>query len=376
MAKQSESILAPYFNSLKFKLRRKTMLGRATNVLEALEIKNRFNQEPKVIEHGASNAGYFILYHLPEGISKAIFEKNIDHFNEQLGGKARFTMTGRSTLRLDIITFVWEKEITYNFTPGKKGIELPVGYDVDGNFLTAQLDEIYHILINGTTGGGKSNILSQWAYTLIQQGCVVFFLDLMKKDFAYLKSHAFVGFDLAAAQIFFRDLNKEMDRRLELQAKYDVDKVADIHGLYLPRIVLMIDELGDVLLHPKLMPEFNRLARGGRAPEISIIAANQRNDSQFFGTNWAQTRHLFLGALCFPVKDRHTSEMILGNDLASKLKRSDKGRAIWQYNDDVEVQTMYYPSVLARTNLKMLDSTKGGVDFAQYKTEPKKLPIG
>lgn len=253
---------------------------------------------------------------------------------------------------------------------------MPVGYDVDGNFLTAQLDEIYHILINGTTGGGKSNILSQWAYTLIQQGCVVFFLDLMKKDFAYLKSHAFVGFDLAAAQIFFRDLNKEMDRRLELQAKYDVDKVADIHGLYLPRIVLMIDELGDVLLHPKLMPEFNRLARGGRAPEISIIAANQRNDSQFFGTNWAQTRHLFLGALCFPVKDRHTSEMILGNDLASKLKRSDKGRAIWQYNDDVEVQTMYYPSVLARTNLKMLDSTKGGVDFAQYKTEPKKLPIG
>jgi S-DNA-T family DNA segregation ATPase FtsK/SpoIIIE len=133
----------------------------------------------------------------------------------------------------------------------------------------------------------------------------------------------------------------------------------------MPFIVLVIDELAE-LTDKDAQSDINRIARLARAAGIHIVAATQRPDATLF-KDFAKTRALLPGRLCFTVADDTNSRIVLGTDAAHKIPKDIPGRAVWKWETEIIVQSMYLSTREAEKLLKSIPC-KGGMIFEQSTT--------
>lgn len=201
-------------------------------------------------------------------------------------------------------------------------IPLILGKSHCGNNLIADLSEMPHLLIAGTTGSGKSVLLHSILSGILKYRPNVR-LALIDPKMVELSCYRNVGqlmypviTDSDDALHALSDLVEEMETRFKVMARRSVNNISKINKF--PYIVVVIDEFSD-LMH-KSKKEFSNkicaLAQKSRACGIHIIIATQRPSVDVV-TGLIKAN--FPARISFKVSSMQDSRIILGSNGAEKL---------------------------------------------------------
>ncbi len=186
------------------------------------------------------------------------------------------------------------------FKKRKSNLSLPLGKDVSGQVILADLKSMPHLLVAGSTGSGKSVGLNTMLLSLIYQNSPrdlrILLVDPKRVEFSAYNNipHLFtpVVVDLDKTVNLLRWAIMEMERRFKLFQKVGSRDIGSYNekvgkgmngedGTFhekLPFIVLIIDELADLMAQASNEVEaaIVRLAQLARATGIHLIVATQR----------------------------------------------------------------------------------------------------
>ncbi len=172
-------------------------------------------------------------------------------------------------------------------------LAIAIGKDVSGQAVIADLSRMPHLLIAGTTGSGKSVAIASITFCLAMNNQPKD-LRLIMLDPKMVELIRFNGLPHILGKVetnperiigVLRWALSEMDRRYRLleQAKTrDIDtynrKISRQNGEKLPKIVILIDELADLMMSAPDQTEHSivRLAQMARATGIHLVIATQR----------------------------------------------------------------------------------------------------
>ncbi len=179
------------------------------------------------------------------------------------------------------------------FTKLKGTLRLGLGQDVSGTSICADLAQMPHLLIAGTTGSGKSVCVNAVITCLLLQNTPddlkVMMVDPKRVELTgyngipHLLGPVVVDLERVVASLQW--IAREMDERYRKFAKSGTRNIADYNARAaannekkLPYLIVIIDELADLMM---LAPDetertITRLAQLARATGIHLIIATQR----------------------------------------------------------------------------------------------------
>ena len=228
----------------------------------------------------------------------------------------------------------------------------PVGVSLAGP-VSADLDELPHLLIAGVTGSGKSTFLNSLLTALLANSprLTVYGIDLKIVELSPYKKFPKFSVDTTMGDALrtLKKVKREMDRRygkvLGPKGLRKIDPERD----KLDRIAVVVDECSDLYGKPdrssgdyKATSECRRvtdeLARKGRAAGIHLILATQRVSAQTLDSRILAN----IGAkVCFRMTSVANSVLVLNSKAAFDLPNIP-GRAYWSLGTTLEeVQAPY-----------------------------------
>lgn len=233
------------------------------------------------------------------------------------------------------------------------------GLKGDGQFLIGEsergvqvesIKELPHVLIAGSTGGGKSVFLKQMLLGLLKSTpkLQMYLIDLKGGleliDFKPLFNVRIVKTERDAV-ILLRRVHQEMKSRFDYLEKNKL-KVIEPNRDKKDRIVIAIDESsvlytksGNDELQSKMVAEAryltDEIAKLSRAAGIHLILATQKVSKETVDT---KVQENMSGKMCFKMNTIQGSVAILGNKMAHELPLLP-GRGLWSLgNQMTEVQ--------------------------------------
>ncbi len=193
-----------------------------------------------------------------------------------------------STMGIVTLRRVMETEVFQNRL-GRSPLALALGEAASGEVVVGDLATMPHLLIAGATGSGKTVCILSIIVCLLLHNTPDD-LELILVDPKKVELSLFEGIphlrrevvvDKKKAVEALRWLNLEMDDRYQkmTQARArNIESYNEISPSRIPRIVLVIDELSDLMmsLSQEVEPSICRLAQLSRATGIHLIIATQR----------------------------------------------------------------------------------------------------
>lgn len=190
---------------------------------------------------------------------------------------------------------VYESRLYHEETmKNKSPLLIPLGRDVSGAPVAVDLAQMPHLLIAGTTGSGKSVSIAAITAALVLNNTPDA-IKLVMLDPKMVELSRFNGLPHLMGPVetdqeriigVLRWCTREMDRRykvLEENAARNIDVYNSRLGRrqreeYLPYIVILIDEIGDLMLSRPEETEktITRLAQKARAAGMHLVIATQR----------------------------------------------------------------------------------------------------
>lgn len=180
------------------------------------------------------------------------------------------------------------------FDKSRSPLALALGRDVSGHPFVADLEKMPHLLIAGSTGSGKSVCITSIATSLVMNNSPED-LRLVMVDAKMVELIRFNGLphlygkvetDIDRIQGVLQWVVLEMEQRYKLLEKesardikiYNRKVLRRKAGVAMPRIVVLIDEMADMMMHAPDQTEHNliRLAQMARATGIHLVMATQR----------------------------------------------------------------------------------------------------
>jgi len=207
---------------------------------------------------------------------------------------------------------------------------IPLGIAATGHARTAQLADMPHLLVAGTTGAGKSAFLTSTLTAFLLRNTPDD-LRLTLVDAKRVELAAFAGLPHLADEIVtevahvgpvLRRLTDLMDRRYEVFKAAGVRKIEEYNDQateHMARQVLVVDELADLMLQDKGIIEraIVRLLSVGRAAGIHLILATQRPAANVLT---GLIRANVPARVVFAVQSHHDSKIALGYTGAERLR--------------------------------------------------------
>ncbi len=258
--------------------------------------------------------------------------------------------------------------------------ELPVGIGItrEGSRY-ADLTKMPHLLVGGTTGGGKSVFLRQALTELVGERSPaqlrLVLADLkggMEFTLFSRVPHLLcpVVNDVQSFAQAMTVVSEELDRRMELLREAGVENLKAWNQAYperrMPYVVVVVDELGEITIksserEDQIARQLNvnllsRVARLGRAPGVHMILCTQRPDAEVVP---GQIKANLNAILAFRAQDPIQSQILLGQgDIAAALLPAEApGRAIWKWIDDAT--TVQTPLLEVSEAKQMIDAVSG-----------------
>ena len=192
-------------------------------------------------------------------------------------------------------TITW-RDVRYKLAePVAEKMTLPIclGTDVLGEPYVVDLAEAPHLFVGGTTGSGKSMCLHAILLSLLERHSSQ--VQLLLIDPKAVEFQAYGGcsrlreggviVSADSALIALEGLVEEMNDRQEILGSFDARNIAEAneHGARLPRIVAVVDELGDLFLtRQETEAPLIRLAQKARSAGIHLVLATQRPEAATF----------------------------------------------------------------------------------------------
>ena len=257
-------------------------------------------------------------------------------------------------LEIELVTNALARKISYFDFPiqSLKVGQFCVGESRTG-MVTADMGTLPHLLIAGTTGGGKSCFFKQVLLTLLKStGKIQFYLlDLKKgvemRPFEDLPNVRVAKTEQEAVDLL-EEIKAEMDRRFVfLEEKKIKEIIPEKHKM--DKIVVGIDECS--VLYTKIKTGETKkalierareltdeLAKLSRAAGMHLILATQKVTKETIDTRIQEN---IGGRMCFRTNTFQGSLTVLGNKMAHTLP-DIKGRGIWATGATfAEVQTPF-----------------------------------
>lgn len=172
----------------------------------------------------------------------------------------------------------------------KSKLAVPLGLNVSGEPIIADISKMPHILIAGTTGSGKSVMVNAFISSILFRSSpseVKFIMIDPKRveltgynDIPHLLSPVIVEADQSVSALKWA--LKEMDKRYTKFAEAgvkNIDSYNELAGFQaIPYIIIVMDELADLMaLAPvEVEDSIARLAQMARATGIHLVLATQR----------------------------------------------------------------------------------------------------
>ena len=191
-------------------------------------------------------------------------------------------------------TYVGLRGVMESESFAKIGLPLAIamGRDVSGTAITADLGKMPHLLIAGTTGSGKSVCITSLVTCLVMNNTPED-LRLIMIDPKMVELVRFNGLPHLLGKVevelerivgVLKWATREMDRRYKLFETVQARDIANYNqkikrnGERLPRIVIVLDELADLMLMAPDETERTlvRLAQMARATGMHLVVATQR----------------------------------------------------------------------------------------------------
>jgi DNA segregation ATPase FtsK/SpoIIIE, S-DNA-T family len=170
------------------------------------------------------------------------------------------------------------------FTGSKAVIPLAIGVVRSGKRLVADLAQMPHLLVSGTTGSGKSMVLHSIINSILLLGpskARLALVDPKRIEFSHYLGipglYAPVARDVDTSIELFRILVSEMDVRFSRLQKAKCRDISQYRG-HMPYIAVVVDEFADLMMASrKAVQELVcRLAQKSRACGIHLVLATQR----------------------------------------------------------------------------------------------------
>ena len=211
---------------------------------------------------------------------------------------------GKSLIGIEVpnsaVSTVWFKDIIAEKPPHPDHLlEVPLGKDISGNIIYADLAKMPHLLIAGSTGSGKSVAINTIITSLLMQA-KPHEVKLMMVDPKMVELNIYNGIPhlltpvvtnpKKAAQAL-QKVVQEMEQRYEKFAALGVRNIAGYNEIVItsnlengtadplmPLIVVIVDELADLMMvaSNEVEDAIIRLAQMARAAGIHMILATQR----------------------------------------------------------------------------------------------------
>lgn len=257
--------------------------------------------------------------------------------------------------------FLWSSadstQTAIELCPKTKPLAIPMGIGENRMFYYIELDKLRdggpHLLIAGSTGGGKSNMLNQILCTLLTKNQPDYLqfamIDLKRVELSQYRTiphlwRPIVRYEQDVSGLF-RELKQELENRYDLFERAGVNKIQawnQIKRPRLPYIILVIDEWANVMEVKALREEaetlLSNLTRLGRAAGIHVIICTQRPSVDVV-TGAIKTN--VTARIAFRTADNAGSRVILDNGMASDLE-SVPGRAVWMNGGSyTQIQTPF-----------------------------------
>ena len=193
-------------------------------------------------------------------------------------------------------TFVSLRDVieSHSFNNIQSSLAIALGRDVSGEPVAADLGTMPHILIAGTTGSGKSVCITSIITCLICNNSPddlrLVMIDPKKVELIRFNGlpHLLGRVEVELDRILgtLRWMTREMDRRYRKMEKMGARDLHDYNVRIkrrraekpLPRIVVVVDELADLMMMAQHETEQTlvRLAQMSRATGIHLVVATQR----------------------------------------------------------------------------------------------------
>lgn len=181
-----------------------------------------------------------------------------------------------------------------SFQKGDIKLPVPLGRDVNGRYIIADLTRMPHLLIAGATGSGKSvcinSIIATFLLTRTPDELQMLLIDPKMVELVgfnkvpHLKGPVVTEMDKVVGAL--RAVLREMERRYQLFARlgvrnidgYNLRRQEEPHLEKMPYLVVIIDELADLMMTTPEEVEtlLVRLAQMARATGIHLLIATQR----------------------------------------------------------------------------------------------------
>ncbi len=209
-------------------------------------------------------------------------------------------------------------------------LPLALGTDTAGNPFIADLADMPHLLVAGSTGSGKSVALHSFLISLLYR-CHPDATKLVLIDPKRLEFVAYQDMPHLASPVItqsrsvvktFEWLVREMEQRYDTMAQAGVRNITEYHSRYgeyaMPYIVVVVDELADLMMGvgKDIEQYIARLAQMARAAGIHLIVATQRPSVDVV-TGMIKVN--FLSRIAFKVTSKIDSRTIVDQPGAEKL---------------------------------------------------------
>ncbi len=199
-----------------------------------------------------------------------------------------------------------------------------VGMDDEDNIEKANLVDLVHLLVAGTTGSGKTVFLHSLIYQFIKKDIELYLIDGKNGfEFGKYKSEANVVIDSEEIVPTIKKIIDEMEQRYALN---NIDQSKPI--------VVIVDEFVDLIMQKKIIEDlFVRLAQKGRGAKIHLVLATQRPDSNILK---GVLRSNIPSRIAFKVQKSTESKIILDETGAENLF----GKGDMLFSDGKEVKRL------------------------------------
>lgn len=235
------------------------------------------------------------IVNLADDLALALAAKDI-RIEAPIPGKS---LIGIEVPNKKVATISFKDIISSQKKDSSKPLEVPIGRDVSGSLITADLAKMPHLLIAGSTGSGKS-VAINGIITSLLMNCPPDEVKLMLVDPKKVELGVYNGIphlltpvvtDPKKASRALHKLVLEMERRYELFANTGQRNISGYNAMIqrqnhdnnskeplMPYIVAIVDELSDLMMVASNEAEdvIIRLAQMARAAGIHMILATQR----------------------------------------------------------------------------------------------------
>lgn len=328
-------------------------------IFETVGLKNRLAETPIVTKVQKINKYQTQIKLNAKGIGIDTFKaKAVDL--ETLFNKTIESITiGKSPkfMNINITSKVLPSFINYSDikTHSLHNNQFIVGEALEGD-IKANLADLPHLMIAGTTGGGKSNFFKQILLSLLKstQKIQMYLIDLKggleMTDFKKAPNVK-VTKNIQDSLIVLKLIENEMKSRF-IYLEENNKKLINPNTDPFDRIICAIDEASllygkvsrledDYEAITKAKAITDRLTKLGRAAAIHIIFATQKVTKETISTSIQEN---ISARVCFKMNTMQGSLQVLGNGDATNLPEIP-GRGIWSYGvKRIEVQTPFINS--------------------------------